>query len=97
MDYIKAMQAVDSGCFIKLPEWRGYWFKDEGRIKVFTKEGDVVENPYFDNYRSRTDWTITDGSRDFGGALIALKTGKLVARKGWNGKGIHIELQQIVR
>lgn len=30
---------------------------------------------------------------DFGEALKALKTGKKVARKGWNGKGIFIMLQ----
>lgn len=30
---------------------------------------------------------------DFGAALKALKEGKRVARKGWNGKGIYLELQ----
>ena len=30
---------------------------------------------------------------DFGSALFALKAGQKVARKGWNGKGIFIELQ----
>lgn len=28
----------------------------------------------------------------FGQALNALKTGKNVARLGWNGKGLHLEL-----
>lgn len=30
---------------------------------------------------------------DFGKAIAALKAGQKVARKGWNGKGIFIELQ----
>ena len=30
---------------------------------------------------------------NFGKALEALKEGKKVARKGWNGKGIYLELQ----
>jgi len=30
---------------------------------------------------------------DFGKAIKALKDGKKVMRKGWNGKGIFIELQ----
>jgi len=30
---------------------------------------------------------------DFGKALHELKAGRKVARKGWNGKGIFIELQ----
>lgn len=31
---------------------------------------------------------------DFGMALIALKRGECVARKGWNGKGMFLTLQQ---
>ena len=31
---------------------------------------------------------------DFGEALHGLKAGRRVARKGWNGKGIFIELQR---
>lgn len=31
---------------------------------------------------------------NFGQALEALKEGKRVARQGWNGKGIYIELQR---
>ncbi len=30
---------------------------------------------------------------DFGGALVNLKAGKQVARKGWNGKGLWLQLQ----
>lgn len=30
---------------------------------------------------------------DFGGAINALKEGKKVARMGWNGNGIFIQLQ----
>ena len=30
---------------------------------------------------------------DFGGALQALKSGKRVARSGWNGKGMWLALQ----
>lgn len=31
---------------------------------------------------------------DFGMAIIALKRGECVARKGWNGKGMFLTLQQ---
>ena len=31
---------------------------------------------------------------DFGKALEALKAGKKVARRGWNGRGIYIEMQR---
>lgn len=33
---------------------------------------------------------------DFGDAIKALKEGKRVARKGWNGKGQHVELATCV-
>ena len=29
---------------------------------------------------------------DFGGALLSLKEGRKVARKGWNGKGMFLTL-----
>jgi hypothetical protein len=32
-------------------------------------------------------------SRDFGWALLRLLAGKRVAREGWNGKGMWLELQ----
>ena len=30
---------------------------------------------------------------DFGGAVVALKQGHCVRRKGWNGKGMHVYLE----
>ena len=37
---------------------------------------------------------MTTDYMDFGKALWVLKTGQKVARAGWNGKGIFIELQR---
>ena len=97
MNYQQALAALNEGEKIKLPEWDGYWFKpelgtgDEG-IKVFTAQGDILDTPYLDDYKNRTDWRITDGSRDFGGALKALKAGKKVTRSGWNGSGMYVIL-----
>lgn len=39
------------------------------------------------------EMTSNDGSMTFGDALEALKGGKKVARKGWNGKGMFLTLQ----
>ncbi len=33
------------------------------------------------------------GTRNFGWAIEMLRSGKRMARDGWNGKGIYIELQ----
>lgn len=93
MDFQEAKQELEKGNKVKLPEWIGYWFKKDGKILVHSRTGDTLDTPFLDDYKNRTDWELTDGSRDFGGALIALKAGKLVARKGWNGKGMFIVKQ----
>jgi hypothetical protein len=90
MDFKSAMEALNKGEKVKLPEWQGYWFKENNQIKVHTRTGDVIDTPYINDYQNRVDWEITDGSRDFGGAVTALKAGKKVARKGWNGKGMFL-------
>lgn len=41
----------------------------------------------------KADCTCEACMHDFGWALNCLKSGKAVARKGWNGKGIYIKLQ----
>jgi len=90
MNYQEALSALESGKKVKLPEWIGYWFKDNGIIKVFTRDCQILESPYLQDYTSREDWEETDGSRDFGGAIKALKAGRKVSRLGWNGKGLFI-------
>jgi len=92
MNYTEAKHALAEGKKVKLPEWAGYWFipKEGDAIKVFTATGDVIDTPYLDDYKNRTDWEVTDGSRDFGGAIKALKAGKLVSRAGWNGKNMFL-------
>ena len=34
-----------------------------------------------------------DKAMDFGDAIAAMKAGKRVARAGWNGKGMHVYLE----
>jgi hypothetical protein len=93
LNYTQAYEAMEKGEKIKLPEWTGYWYMEGSIIKVCTRKGEILETPYIADYKTRTDWTICDGSRDFGGALTALKAGKKVARKEWNGKGMFIFLR----
>jgi hypothetical protein len=92
MNFEQAIEALTQGEKVKLPEWEGYWFKEENEIKVFTRKGEILESPYLNDYKNRTDWEITDGSRSFGGAITALKAGRKVARKGWNGKGMYLKM-----
>ena len=93
LTYKEAIMHMAGGNKIKLPEWDGHWYMDDGKIMVFTGDGRTLDTPYENDYVNRTDWMVTDGSRTFGGALKLLKAGLPVARKGWNGKGMYILLQ----
>jgi hypothetical protein len=88
--YEDALDALKQGLKVKLPEWTGHWFMDEGVIKVLTKNGDILSTPHLDFHKSRMDWQITDGSLGFDFAILAIKNGKAVRRKGWNGKGMFV-------
>lgn len=94
LTFEEAIEALNHGAKITLPEWTGYWFMQDGQIKVMNRGGNVLNTPFLYDYEYRTDWQITDGKRDFGGALIAMKAGKRLAREGWNGKGMWIEIQK---
>lgn len=91
LSYQEAVSALHEGYMIKLPEWTGHWFIDEnGSVKVFTRTGEVLDTPNYDHYNMRQDWEITNGLKGFDFALLALKSGKMVQREGWNGKGICV-------
>lgn len=95
MNFIDAMTALTQGKKVKLPEWTGYWFEnDENEVMVLTKQGDIQDSPWLEKYQGRTDWEITEGNMGFDFAILALKAGKKVARKGWNGKGMFIFMQK---
>jgi hypothetical protein len=94
LSFDEAIAALKEGKRVKLPEWTVYWFMSEGFYKVFTADCKILDTPYLSDYKNRTDWEITDGRRDFGGAIKALKAGKSVARSGWNGKGMFLWLNK---
>ena len=83
LTYDEAIQAIDRGYKVKLPEWTGYWFKEDAIIKVFTRTGDILETPFFEKYENRNDWEITDGNMGFDFAALALKNNKKVSRRKW--------------
>lgn len=60
MNFSEALIHLNNGCFIKAPEWGGYWFKEAGMIKVKTNEGDILETPHFQQYIFREDWIVLD-------------------------------------
>jgi hypothetical protein len=56
--------------------------------EIFLKTYDKVEEINLANVKTKR-FEMEDGM-DFGKALNALKEGKRVARKGWNGKGLFV-------
>ena len=109
MIFKEAYELLKNGKKIKLPDWKGYWVVEDNTIKMHTKDGRVLsitetEDVFYTlNFIvNRDDWEVVDDDYEvsdivstftFGEAIRHLKNGKRVARKGWNGKGIFIELQ----
>lgn len=87
MNFEQAQDALAKGQKVKLSDWSGYWFSNNGQIMVFTKDGDILDTPHIDRYKDRDDWEETDGKMGFDFALRALNNGKKLQREGWNGKG----------
>lgn len=69
------------------------------KIKPSTIEEDGYLVEYKDGYKSWSPKSVFDeayhevGSLNFGGAIVLLKDGFAVRRKGWNGKGSFIVKQ----
>lgn len=100
MNQQDAINAMVAGSKVRLPEWKGYWFiperavytqdKAKEAVRVFTRDGELLDTPWFEAYTTREDFEITDGNFSFGIALDALQNGLRVARSGWNGKGMYL-------
>lgn len=90
LTYRQALDALDNGKKVRLPEWTGYWFNNGNGTQVFTRTGDVLDAPNYENYSMRNDWELVEAGMGFDFAMLAIKDGKLVCRAGWNGKGMFI-------
>jgi len=88
--FSEALRELKEGKKVRLPEWTGYWFQEDDKIKVFTRTGEILETPHYHKFEDRNDWQVTDGSLGFDFAILALKAGKLVTRTGWTGKGMFV-------
>lgn len=71
------------------PGIEGYAVKyEDGYVSWSPK--DTFERSYRETGRTG----VITGRMDFGGALHMLRLGLRVAREGWNGKGMWVELQR---
>ena len=106
MKFIDALELLKQGKKIKLPSWSGYWIKEDDTVKMYCKDGRVLdiresEDVFYtlSNIASE-DWKLAEDEEihldvhtfTFGEAIRRLKVGQKVSRKGWNGKGQYIQL-----
>lgn len=63
MTYAEAEKLLMEGKLIALPEWGGFWFKDEktDEVLVLTKEGEVVKTPW-EVCKDRNDWIVVQAT-----------------------------------
>ena len=106
MKFIDAIELLKQGKKIKLPSWSGYWVKEDDTVKMYCKDGRVLdiretEDVFYtlSNIASE-DWKLAEDEEihldvhtfTFGEAIRRLKVGQKVSRNGWNGKGQYIQL-----
>lgn len=108
MIFSKALEALKAGMKVKLPSWSGYWEKDGDTVKMYCKDGRVLdlretEDVFYTLGNIASDeWEVVDECNidlnittfGFGEAIRRLKAGQKVARKGWNGKGMFLFLAE---
>lgn len=106
MNFSKTLEALKAGLKVKLPSWKGYWVKEGDTVKMYCKNGEVLDiretkDVFYTLCNIASDeWEVVgDCDLDlnvktfrFGEALRLLKQGKKVARRGWNGKGAYLFL-----
>ena len=106
MKFIDALELLKQGKKIKLPSWSGYWVKEDDTVKMYCKDGRVLDiREAEDVFYTLSNIASEDGKLaedeeihldvhtfTFGEAIRRLKVGQKVSRKGWNGKKQYIQL-----
>ena len=108
MKFSELKPALEEGKKIKLSKWKNaYWYlREDGKLMNHFEEEGAPEVRVYELFPrdmfmvARDDWEIVEEDVEeptvryfsFSQALEALKDGKKVARKGWNGKGMFLVL-----
>ena len=63
MTYAEAEELMKLGKLVKLPEWKGFWFRDnvKEQVLVLTKEGEIVDTPW-DICKESNDWVEAEAT-----------------------------------
>ena len=103
MKFAQALELLKEGHAVKLPHWAGYWKKEGDTIMMHCRDGEVVNILYTEDVFytlgniASEEWMSCEpaelpvtATMNFGKALRKAKSGCLIARKGWNGKGMAV-------
>lgn len=109
MKFAKAFESLKQGFCVKLPHWSGYWKKEGDTIKMYCRDGSVLDIRETDDVLytlqniASDEWEICGTvnpdlipsfyTMRFGEALRMARHGHLIARLGWNGKGMAVAYQ----
>ena len=109
MKFAEAFEALKQGAMIKLPNWAGYWKWEDNSIKMYCKDGRILDiretedvcytlgNILCDDWEVVNEADVKDLNIHtfmFGEAIRHMRAGRKVARKGWNGKGMFVVYQK---
>lgn len=92
LTFAEAIEQLKKGKKVKLPDWGGYWFmittasptsSPMDNIRVMTKDGDVLDTPWVDKYKTRNDWEVTNGDFGFDFVILSIQNGKHLRRPAW--------------
>lgn len=110
MRFKEALKSMKNGKKVKLPSWAGYWCWENDTIMMHCKDGKVLDIRETDRVEytmgniASEEWILAyegntpvlggEATFDFSEAIKYLKRGFKVCRKGWNGKGLYIEIEK---
>lgn len=53
---LQELFAGDPAFPVMLPGWKGFWFKANGETYVYTKDGEILNTPDYEQYGPSTEW-----------------------------------------
>lgn len=58
LTFSEALEHLKAGNYIRVPEWRGYWYLEGGKILVRTWDGKTLDSPSLKETVLREDWQV---------------------------------------
>jgi hypothetical protein len=60
MNFGQAIEIMREGKKVRLPEWKGFWYKKNGQVYVHLEDGTENNTPWFQQTIWREDWEIAE-------------------------------------